>query len=174
MSGHHPATVRLAGRKRHARFERALSTEALAGRAAGSGAHSRGAAWMLRQGVACTRRSSSANILTAWPGRVAQAPRAGRARAPWSCSPCWRPSSRTARFRDQLGLDDEVNSEIADRYATGSSARRGVVAVGDSPTSSVSAVQLIPETMGSESLRALESCAPLAPSQPHSRCTVAG
>jgi hypothetical protein len=45
---------------------------------------------------------------------------------------------------DQLGLDDEANSEIADRYATGSSARRGV-AVGDLPTSSVSAVQLIPE-----------------------------
>ena len=90
------------------------------------------------------QRRSSANILTAWPGRVAQAPRAGRARAPWSCSPCWRPSSRTARFGDQLGLDDEANSEIADRYATGSSARRGV-AVGDLPTSSVSAVQLIPE-----------------------------
>ena len=30
------------------------------------------------------------NILTAWPGRVAQAPRAGRSRTPWSCSPCWR------------------------------------------------------------------------------------
>ena len=56
------------------------------------------------------------------------------------------PSSRTARFRDQLQLDDEANSEIADRYATGSSARRGV-AVGDLPTSSVSAVQLVPETM---------------------------
>jgi hypothetical protein len=28
------------------------------------------------------QRRSSANILTAWPGRVAQAPRAGRARAP--------------------------------------------------------------------------------------------
>eukprot|EP00964_Phaeocystis_antarctica_P101012 scaffold66546_cov51-Phaeocystis_antarctica.AAC.1 len=37
-------------------------------------------------------RRSSVNILTAWPGRVAQASRAGRARAPWSCSPCWRPS----------------------------------------------------------------------------------
>jgi hypothetical protein len=33
------------------------------------------------------QRRPSANILTAWPGRVAQAPRAGRARAPWSCSP---------------------------------------------------------------------------------------
>ena len=66
------------------------------------------------------QRRSSANILTAWPGRVAQAPRAGRARAPWSCSPCWRPSSRTARFRDQLQLDDEANSQIAGRGATGS------------------------------------------------------
>ena len=66
------------------------------------------------------QRRSSANILTAWPGRVAQAPRAGRARAPWSCSPCWRPSSRTARLGDQLQLDDEVNSEIADRYTVGS------------------------------------------------------
>jgi hypothetical protein len=72
---------------------------------------------MLRQGVASRlqRRSSSANILTAWPGRVAQAPGAGRARASWSCSPCWRPSSRTARLEDQLGLDDEANSQIADR-----------------------------------------------------------
>ena len=31
------------------------------------------------------------------------------------------PLLRSARFRDQLGLDDEVNSEIADRYYTGSS-----------------------------------------------------
>ena len=46
------------------------------------------------------------------------------------------PLSRSARLEDQLGLDDEANSEIADGYATGSSARRGV-AVGDMPTSSV-------------------------------------
>ena len=45
-------------------------------------------------------------------------------------------------------LDDEVNSEIADGYATGSSARRGV-AVGDLPTSSVSAPQLVLEQAGS-------------------------
>jgi len=52
--------------------------------------------------------------------------------------------NRTVRaFGDQLGLDDEANSQIADGYATGSSARRGV-AVGDLPTSSVSPVQLIP------------------------------
>ena len=60
------------------------------------------------------------------------------------------PISRTARLRDQLGLGDEVNSEIADGYYTGSSARR-VVAVGDFPTSSVSApqAQLVPRTLGS-------------------------
>ena len=94
------------------------------------------------------QRRSSANILTAWPGRVAQAPRAGRARAPWSCSPCWRPSSRTARFRDQLQLDDEVNSQIADGSDLGT-CRPQVTSVGDLPTSSVSAVQLIPGTLGS-------------------------
>jgi hypothetical protein len=92
------------------------------------------------------QRRSSANILTAWPGRVAQAPRACRARTPWSSSPCWRPSSRTARFGDQLGLDDEANSQIADGGATGSRLRGGT-SVGDLPTSSVSAVQLIPETV---------------------------
>ena len=89
------------------------------------------------------QRRSSANTLTAWPGRVAQAPRAGRARTPWSSSPCWRPSSRTARFGDQLGIDDEANWEIADGSATGSRLRGGT-SVGDLPTSSVSAVQLVP------------------------------
>jgi len=52
------------------------------------------------------------------------------------------PVSRSARLEDQLQLDDEVNSEIADGYTVGSSARH-VVAVGDLPTSSVSAVQLV-------------------------------
>jgi hypothetical protein len=140
MFGHHPATVRLAGRKRHARFE---SSEALAELPA-----------VARTAVelhgCCARVSLAAALLSQHIDGMARAgsagtKRAGRARAPWSCSPCWRPSSRTARFGDQLGLDDEANSEIiADRYATGSSARRGV-AVGDLPTSSVSAVQLIPE-----------------------------
>jgi len=47
--------------------------------------------------------------------------------------------SRTARLRDQLQLGDEANSEIADGYATGSSARHEHgVAVGDLPTSSAS------------------------------------
>ena len=54
--------------------------------------------------------------------------------------------SRTARLEDQLQLDDETNSEIADGYATDSSARRGV-AVGDLPTSSASAPQLILQTL---------------------------
>ena len=58
------------------------------------------------------------------------------------------PMSRTARLEDQLGLDDEVNSEIANGYYTGSSARR-VVAVGDLPASSGSAVQLVLQTLGS-------------------------
>ena len=63
------------------------------------------------------QRRSSVNILTAWPGRVAQAPRAGRSRAPWSCSPCWRScrephgwgtsyssiTALTARRRSDLG-----------------------------------------------------------------------
>ena len=51
----------------------------------------------------------------AWPGRVAQAPRAGRALASWSCSPCWRVGalSRCSRLEDQLGFDGESNSKIA-------------------------------------------------------------
>ena len=62
------------------------------------------------------------------------------------------PVSRTARFRDQLQLDDESNSKIADRYYTGSSARR-VVAVGDLPTSSVSAPQLVLQTLGGPAIQ---------------------
>ena len=58
------------------------------------------------------------------------------------------PLSRTARFRDQLGLDDEVNSQIADGGATGSRLPGGT-SVGDLPTSSVSAVQLVPGTLRS-------------------------
>ena len=66
------------------------------------------------------------------------------------------PVLRTVRFEDQLGLDDEVNSEIADRYCMGSSAQlssASMVAVGDLPTSSVSAVQLVLE----------KACSPLTP-----------
>ena len=74
MSGHHPATVRLAGRKQHARFE---SSEALAELPAVA----RTEPWSCMDAAPGRRlqRRSSANILTAWPRRVAQAPRAGRA-----------------------------------------------------------------------------------------------
>jgi hypothetical protein len=79
---------------------------------------------MLRHPGCRLQRRSSANISTTWSGRVAQAPRERVARAlRWSCSsPCWRPSvveNRTVRGY-QLGLDDEANSQIADRGATGS------------------------------------------------------
>jgi hypothetical protein len=88
------------------------------------------------------QRRPSWNILTAWPGRVAQSPRAGRARAPCSCSPCWRPSSRTARFRDQRQLGDEANSIIADGGADLGTCRPQVdlrpSAIWHLPTSSVS------------------------------------
>ena len=56
--------------------------------------------------------------------------------------------SRSARFEDQLGLDDEVNSQIADRGATGSHLPGGT-SVGGLPTSSASTPQLIPQTLGS-------------------------
>ena len=93
------------------------------------------------------QRRSSVNILTAWPGRVAQAPRAGRSRTPWSCSPCWR-LCRDAHgwMEDQLGLDDEANSQIADGSDLGT-CRPQVTSVGDLPTCSVSAVQLILQTL---------------------------
>ena len=50
--------------------------------------------------------------------------------------------SRSARLEDQLGLEHKAYAEIEDGYYTGSSARR-VVAVGDLPASSVSALQLV-------------------------------
>ena len=50
--------------------------------------------------------------------------------------------STTARLEDQLGLDDEVNSQIADGGDMGT-CRPHVTSVGDLPTSSVSAVQLV-------------------------------
>ena len=56
------------------------------------------------------------------------------------------PVSRSALFKDQLQLDGEAYAGTEDGYDTGSSARH-VVAVGDSPASSVSGLQLIPETM---------------------------
>ena len=54
------------------------------------------------------------------------------------------PVLRTARLRDQLQLDDEANSQISDGGATGSRLLGGT-SVGDLPTSSVSAPQLVPQ-----------------------------
>jgi hypothetical protein len=50
--------------------------------------------------------------------------------------------------RDQLQLGDEANSIIADGGDLGTLPSQ-VTSVGDLPTSSVSAVQLVPETMRS-------------------------
>ena len=45
------------------------------------------------------------------------------------------PVTRCARFRDQLGLDGEVNSEIVDEGATGTGSRLpGGTSVGDLPS----------------------------------------
>jgi len=96
------------------------------------------------------QRCSSANVLTAWPGRVAHGRHQERV-APALLGPAHHVG---ARRREPHGsgtsyscLDDEVNSEIADRYTVGScGARQHRTAVGDLPTSSVRAVQLVPET----------------------------
>ena len=75
----------------------------------------------VRQDVACSGAArSSVNILTAWSGDQGETRRhrvesRSHARAPWSCSPCWRPSrDRVASLEDQLGLDDESNLEFAE------------------------------------------------------------
>ena len=67
-------------------------------------------------------RRSSINILTAWPGRLAQAPRVERVLPGPAHHIGAREQrcQRTAQLEDQLGLDDEVNSQIADRYTVGS------------------------------------------------------
>ena len=114
VSGHHPATVRLAGRKRHARFE---SSEALAELPA-----------VARTAVelhgCCARVSLAAALLSQHIDGVARAGSAGTKSGSSARSlvllTMLAPSSRTARLRDQLQLDDEVNSEIADRYTVGS------------------------------------------------------
>ena len=136
MSGHHLATVRRAGRKRGARFE---SSEALAEQPA-----------VVRSAVelhrCCARVSRAAALVQQHIDGVARASSAGIKSGSIAHSlvllTVLALVSRTARLRDQLQLDDEANAKIADGYATGSSARH-VVAVGDLPTSSVSAVQLV-------------------------------
>ena len=96
----------------------------------------------------CARVSRAAALVQQHIGSVARASSAGTKSRSNARSlvllTVLAPLSRSAEFGDQLGLDDEANAKIADGYATGSSARRGV-AVGDLPTSSLSAPQLIPE-----------------------------
>ena len=97
------------------------------------------------------QRRSSANIYCDGVARAGSAGTKSGSRARslvllTMLAPVVSPSSRTARFRDQLGLDDEVNSQIANGGDLGT-CRPQVTSVGDLPTSSVSAVQLIPETI---------------------------
>ena len=142
MSGHHLATVRRAGRKRGARFE---STEALAEQPA-----VRRSAVELHR--CCARVSRAAALVQQHIDGVARASSAGTKSGSIAHSlvllTMLAPLSRSARFEDQLGLDDEVNSQIADGGATGSCLPGGT-SVGDLPTSSASAVQLVLEYMGS-------------------------
>ena len=136
MSGHHLATVRRAGRKRGARFE---SSEALAEQSA-----------VVRSAVelhrCCARVSRAAALVQQHIDGVARASSAGTKSRSIARSlvllTMLAPLSRSAEFRDQLGLDDEANSQIADGGATGSCLPGGT-SVGDLPTSSVSAPQLI-------------------------------
>eukprot|EP00964_Phaeocystis_antarctica_P003646 scaffold1962_cov59-Phaeocystis_antarctica.AAC.2 len=134
MSGHHPATVRRAGRKRGTRFE---SSEALAEQPAVA----RSAVELHR---CCSRVSRAAALVRQHIDGVARASSAGTKSGSSARSLVLLTMlvtvSRTARFRDQLQLDDGPNSKIADRYTT-----LHRVAVGDLPTSSVSGPQLVPE-----------------------------
>ena len=139
MSGHHLATVRRAGRKRGARFE---STEALAEQRRQWCA----VPWSCidaAPGCRALRRSSN-NILTPGVARASSAgTKSGSSARSLVLLTMFAPVSRTARFRDQLQLDDEANSKIADGSDTGT-CRPRVTSVGDLPTSSLSAPQLIP------------------------------
>ena len=138
MFSHHAATVRLAGRKRHARFE---SSEALAELPA-----------VARTAVelhgCCARVSLAAALLSQHIDGVARAGSAGtksgsRARslvlltmlAPVVENRTVQ-GSATARRRSELGNRRPLRH--GDGQLWGSSARRGV-AIGDLPTSSVSA-----------------------------------
>ena len=100
----------------------------------------------------CARVSRAAALLSQHIDGVARASSAGTKSRSIARSlvllTMLAPFSRTARLRDQLGLDDEANSEIADGGDLGT-CRPQVTSVGDLPTSSAGAVQLILETLGS-------------------------
>ena len=138
MFGHHPATVQRAGRKRGARSE---SSEALAEQPA-----------VVRAAVelhrCCVRVPRAAALVRQHIDGVTRASSAGTKSGSGARSlvllTMLPPVSRTARFRDQLQLDDESNSQIADGSDPGT-CRPRVTSVGDLPTSSVSEPQLVPE-----------------------------
>eukprot|EP00964_Phaeocystis_antarctica_P011316 scaffold6243_cov70-Phaeocystis_antarctica.AAC.1 len=104
MSGHHPATVRRAGRKRGARFE---SSEALTERSA------------VELHRCCSRVSRAAALVRQHIDGVARASSAGTKSGSSARSlvllTMLASVLRTARLGDQLQLDDESNSKIADR-----------------------------------------------------------
>ena len=112
MFGHRPATVRLAGRERYARFE---SSEALAEQPAVA----RSAVELHR---CCARVSRAAALVQQHIDGVARASSAGTKSGSIAHSlvllTMLAPVSRCARLEDRLQLDDEANSEIADRYYT--------------------------------------------------------
>ena len=140
MSGHHLATVRRAGRKRGARFE---SSEALAEQSA-----------VVRSAVelhrCCARVSRAAALVQQHIDRVARASSAGTKSGSIAHSlvllTMLAPLSRSARFEDQLGLDDEVKMPIADGGAT-CSRLPGGTSVGDLPTSSASRLNSKPTAL---------------------------
>ena len=127
----------MAWRKRHARFEssEALEEQPAVARAPAVELHG-----------CCTRTSLAEALLRQHIDGVARessvSNESGSRARSLVLLTMLAPVSRCARLEDQLQLDDEANSEIADRYTTGSSARHRV-AVGDLPTSSVSAPQLV-------------------------------
>eukprot|EP00964_Phaeocystis_antarctica_P069019 scaffold41846_cov57-Phaeocystis_antarctica.AAC.2 len=109
--------VRLAGRKRHARLE---SSEALAEKPAVA----RALPWSCTTAALRYRVSLAEALLRQLidgvaRASIAQAPRAGRAGAPWSRSPCWRPSRvRCARLEGPARARRRIEFDIVGAYAT--------------------------------------------------------
>jgi hypothetical protein len=104
---------------------------------------------LTKSGRGRARRHRVIELASEWDGRITLKTLQFKRICPTQA--CTKPTcvfrrSRTARFRDQLQLGDEANSIIADGGDLGT-CRPQVNSVGDLPTSSVSAVQLVPETM---------------------------
>ena len=141
MSGHHLVTVRRAGRKHGARFE-STATEALAEQPAvvrsAVELHRCCARVWLSRAPALLRQ----HIIDGVARASSAGTKSGSSARSLVLLTMLAPVSRTARLEDQLQLDDETNSIIADEGAV-VSCRRHRTSVGDLPTSSVSAPQLV-------------------------------